>query len=465
MAVDTTKFIQKAQQAIERRNYDLAIFNYKQAVALNPGNMEARRNLRAAQMKNFSEKGLNPTVATLKAIVPIIKANFFSMQGKHEQTLIACEDALTINPEIVSVMRLIAKVAAEMEEYELACWQLQEILSKYDPEDIDIMYDLIDFLPELGRTGEAVDLCDKIKSINPDEDIQPIILELEAKKTQTVFEKGVKEGARSIVKDEAEARDREVASQIARTDDMRLEQVAAIEKELENRPDDYRIMLRIGDVWLDFEDFARGYKEAKVWYEKAKEIMPSDNNINVKLGDLEIKRMKLSIRGMQVKLKKDPDNAELKAKYAAAVKKFREFRIEEYERRVKAQPLMSIYHLELGKYYFEAKEYDKAVGELQQSRKDPKFAIQSYTIMGQSFAAMGQHETAVDTYKRAIDGQEVFAKIKEPLYYLAEAQEDLGMLDDALENYNRIFEDDISFKDVKNRVPQVREKIKAAKAQ
>lgn len=460
MAVDITKFITKAHNAIERRNYDLAIFNYKQALMFQPENIDAREKLRAAQRRKFSEQGVNPAVATIKGIVPIVKSFVFSVIGKHEQAMISCEDALTANPDFKPIMQVLAKSAAELEFYSVSIWQMEEVLRKFDPENIDIMYDLVDWLADAGREREAIEYCETIKKLDPDSDIDTTMRELSAQRTTVIFEKGAKEGARSIVKSTEEARELEIESQIARTDEMRREKVAALEKKVEARPDDYKTILRIGDTWYDLEDFEEGYQKAKECYIKAKEIMPSDHNIMVKIGDLEIKKLTMEARRLKAIFDKSEGNAEAKTNYINSYKQLKAFQINEYERRVKDQPLISEYHHMLGKFYFETKQYDNAVAQFQMSCRDPKFYIEAYTYMGRCFAGMEQNDLAIDMYKKAIEGQEVFAKIKDTLYYLACALEDSGEYKESLEHFTKIFEDDITYKDVKNKVAALREKAK-----
>lgn len=458
MAVDVTKLIQKANSAIERRNYDLAIFSYKQALMFQPENIDAREKLRACQTRAANERASSPLVATLKALLPYVKAQVYALLGKHEEAILATEDALTANPGFVGAMRRLATSAVGLEWHELACWQLQEILNRHDPDDTDVMYDLVDNLKEIGRVNEALELCTRIRELEPDSDIDSLERELAANQTATVFERGATDGAHTIVKDESERRELEIESQIARTDEARRVKIAAIQKRLDERPDDYKLLLRIGDEYFNFDDFDTGYGKAKEAYEKAKAITPSDHNIDAKLGDLEIKRLRLI--ALAHKKAADAGDAEAQKLYKQAYTAMVKFQIKEFEQRVHNQPLIAAYHHQLGKLYLQTQQYDKGVAEFQQSCKDPKHAVEAYTRMGQCFMGMDQLDLAIDMFVRGIEGQEVFAKIKETTYFLAEAYQETGRLQDALEQFTRIFEDDINFKDVKTRVNDLRKRIK-----
>jgi tetratricopeptide (TPR) repeat protein len=459
MAVDVSKLVQKAHNAIERRNYGLALISYKQALTLQPENIDARINLRATQNRNFAESGGSKPLGILKAVWPLLKAQVLQIAGKHEQAILACEDALTQYPGLTYAMKLLAKSAVKLEWYELAVWQMNEILQKYDPENVNIMYEQVEVLESLDRVQEAIELCDKIRELDPAGEVDGLIRELAARQTATVFEKGAEEGARAIVKSSDETEFLEADERRARTDEQREKKVQGFLKQLEERPDDYRLYLRMGDEYYNFDDFEAGYPHAKEAYEKAAELMPSDHNIKAKLGDLEIKRLRL--RAQDLKAKAEAGDEQAREEFKKAYKELKIYQIQEYEHRVKAQPLIAAYHHTLGRLYLETKQYDKAVAEFQQSCKDPKYAIDAYTCLGQCFAAMDQLDLALDMFRRAMEGSEVFAKIRDAVYYYADALEQDGQDREALKQFQRIFEDDINYKDIRQRVETVRQRIKA----
>ncbi|MHC4830558.1 MAG: hypothetical protein ACYTFT_09435, partial [Planctomycetota bacterium] len=55
-----SKLFDKAAQAVKRRNYDYAIELFLQELTRDPNNADARRALRAAEMKKFQESGTSP---------------------------------------------------------------------------------------------------------------------------------------------------------------------------------------------------------------------------------------------------------------------------------------------------------------------------------------------------------------------------------------------------------------------
>jgi tetratricopeptide (TPR) repeat protein len=431
--------------------------SYKQALTFQPENIDARQNLRATQVRAATERGDHQVVAVAKSLVPVIKAQVLSLIGRNESAILACEEVLTAHPDSHYAMRLLARAAKNLEWYELASWQYQDLLNKHSENDVATMYELIDCYRELDRIDEAIALCDRIREANPNEDVDGLERELAASKTATVYQSGAQKGAHSIVKDEDERRELEVESQIARTDQQRDIKINALHKKLEERPDDYRILMRIADEYYNYEDFQTGYAEGVKALKQAQEIMPSDHNIQAKLGDFEIKRLNREAR--QAKERVEAGQAQ-KQEYVDAVKALRKFQIDEYEDRVRRQPLIQDYHHKLGQLYQETKQYDKAVAEFQQSCRDPKYKVDAYTRMGQSFVAMDEAESGVEMLRKAMEGEEVFAKIKDTVYAYGDALEKLGEEEEALKQFSRVFEDDITYKDVRTRTEALRKRIR-----
>ncbi len=467
--VDISKFIKKAEDALNRRNYELAIYSYTQALALQPDNVDAREKLRMTQTRAASETGGGGFV---KFFLPFIKANLLSTLGKQEQAIIACEAALTANPSHIGAMKLLAKCAETAEMVELAAWQRREIADKHDQEDIDNLLELAELYKELERGKDAVECYSRAQKIDPDLDIEGDIRDAEAQMTSAIYNKGATDGARSILKDTEETEMLEMDPSKLRSDEDRLKYISyRLSHDAIERPDDHRIYLQLGDICYNMDDWEKGYYDGKKFLEKAHELSPADNSVLDRQGDFEIKRMKVEIREQQDKLQKSPDNAQLKEKVQKLSADRVAYEIAEYQRRVAAQPLKSNFHYRLGELYFQTKRNDEAVGELQLAAKDPKFKINALTMLGRAFLATGQFDMAISQFTRAREGQELFVKIRDALYYEAQAYEKkydanpavgAEQLKKSLAIYTKIYETDISFKDVKLKVPELQQRVKEA---
>lgn len=462
--VDISKLLKRAEEALNRRNYGLAIFNYIQAVSIQPENIDARQKLRATQTRAYNETG----GSGFKALLGLVKANLQSMMGKHEQAMITCENALSQNPTHVGLMRLLAKCAEEAEQIEVAAWQRQEIADKYDEEDTDNLFELAQLNRELGRPSAAIQNYERILEIDPGYDISQELRDTSAEMTSDTYASAVERGSHDIVKDKDEAEFLELDSNKLKTDDQRKKAISYIlEHQAKERPDDHRVFIQLGDISYDMEDWKTGYAEAKKYYEKARELNSTDSVVRDKLGDTEIKNLRVNLRALQAQAKNDPNDADVKKRYKALNRKRLDFEVTEYERRTKDQPLKAIFHYRLGELYFQTKRFDDAIGELQQASKDPKFKISALTMLGRSFHAMEQFDMALTQFRRAREGEELFDKIKDSLYYEAlthEAKGEPESLKESLRLFTEIYETDINYRDVKKKVPELQKKIKEAAA-
>lgn len=93
------------------------------------------------------------------------------------------------------------------------------------------------------------------------------------------------------------------------------------------------------------------------------------------------------------------------------------FQLEEYERRVKDQPMKADFHNKLGLIYMTYKRYDEAIGELQQASKDLRYKIAALTNIGRCMLAQKNPQMAINQFKRAREGVELFEKYRDPMYY------------------------------------------------
>ncbi|MBN2711071.1 MAG: tetratricopeptide repeat protein [Planctomycetes bacterium] len=459
--VDISKLMKKAEEALNRRNYGLAIFSYSKALSLQPENIDARIKLRATQSRAANESGGGSFV---KALVPYLKSIILATLGKKEQAMIACENAITCAPDNISLLKQLATCAEDAEFIEVAAWQRQEIADKHDREDIDNLWALGKLYEDLGRGSEAVSTYERIQEIDPKADVGQEIRNASALMTSDTYADAFAQGSHEIVKDSEEAEHLELVSGTMKTDEQRNKAINYIlAHDAKDRPDDHRVYIQLGDIFYNLDDFETGYKEASKYFNKALELNPTDSNVRDKLGDLEIKKVRMDLLALQNRLKANPNDQEAKSAYQQKNRDRVVFEIKEYERRVKEQPLKALFHYKLGELYYQTKNYDGAIGELQLAGKDPKYKITALTILGRSFHAMEQYDMAINQYQNAVKGQELFDKIRDPMYYEAmafEAKGDAESLKKSLELYTKIYQTEINFKDVKAKVPELQKKIK-----
>ena len=114
-------------------------------------------------------------------------------------------------------------------------------------------------------------------------------------------------------------------------------------------------------------------------------------------------------------------------------------------------------HHDLGTAYKEMGLLDEAITEFQAALRASPTHLATYELMGQTFIEMGKPEAAVKSLERALRTE---AGVEDDLigiyYYLAQAHEQLGQRESAVEFYDRVFSLDINFADVTERLRHLR---------
>ena len=111
-----------------------------------------------------------------------------------------------------------------------------------------------------------------------------------------------------------------------------------------------------------------------------------------------------------------------------------------------------------GNLLLQYERYDEAIGQFQNSRKDPKFQTGSHHKIGCCFFLKKLYDLSIKEYKSAL------AQISEPdsdlgkqvRYDLAEAHKAKGDAEKALEYLEEIMSVDIGYRDVSKRVDEIR---------
>lgn len=449
--------MKKAEGAVAKRNYDLAILSYTQAVTAEPKNVDARLALRATQTRNAKENGKK----ALKAMICMLKANIHKMLKKTDQAIIDCEEGLGGDPTNMTLLKLVADLCFDAGYLDVAIWQRQSIADSIDPEDIDNLYTLCEYYREAGRAQEAIGCLNQVKRVDPGQDVDGLTREISASLSSQIFERAAKEGSRAVLADSEESERLELDAGKLRSDDQRRKAINyRLEHDLKERPDDYAIWLNIGDIAGALDDFETGYKQAMEYYTKAQELSPANSAIRDKIGDLKIRKNRNELEALQKKAKAGDEQAE--AAFKELRKQDLEFQLVDFERRVKDQPMKADFHNRLGQIYMQFKRYDESIAELQQASKDPRYKISALTNIGRCMLTQKNYKMAISQFERARAGVEIFEKYREPMYFEAVAHQEMATdesLKKALELFTTLYEVDIKFRDVKQRVEKLQTQV------
>ncbi|GMU80790.1 MAG: hypothetical protein AMXMBFR47_06610 [Planctomycetota bacterium] len=120
-----------------------------------------------------------------------------------------------------------------------------------------------------------------------------------------------------------------------------------------------------------------------------------------------------------------------------------------FEDRAKNYPTDLRIKYRLGAAYFRSGDYDRAIPILQVAQGDPRNRARCQMLIGRAFLDKGIPGQAAEIIKEAIEGLEVASDDtgKEMLFWLAQAQEAAGQIEEARNSYGKLLRQDYNYAD------------------
>ena len=457
--VDVSKLVDKAQVAAERGNYDYAVALYVQLLDLQPNHVDARKALRDVEVRRSQERGVtsSTTGGWLRGIGPLIGALVFSMLRKHERAMASCESFLKSDPYNKTVLKMLARAAVRAEYLDTAILVLEDVRTrggppgKGAPKKAHIR--VLKWLANLYIQTEKLPLADeRLKEVlsldSKDREATNLLRDVAASRSMAEGgwdQAGRAGGYREVLKSQETSEALEDSQRDVRTRGDAESAIERVKHELEADPENSRLIIEVGDLYKMVKQWA----DARVWYQKAVELDPNNYLVQASIGDLELAEMDEELR----RLAKDPDQ---KAQVVELTKKRMTFALQEFERRVQARPQDLPTRFRFGQVLFQMRRYQEAAVQFQHSSRDPKTRRSALYRLGLCFMKQGLVDVAIEQFEKAVTGASVVdQEVKGILYALGEAHESQERPDQALDAYKRIFEIDINFKDISQKIQKL----------
>ena len=108
---------------------------------------------------------------------------------------------------------------------------------------------------------------------------------------------------------------------------------------------------------------------------------------------------------------------------------------------------------------FGAKDYEAAVGELEQATIENRDSFQAFLYLGAAYAEVGRHNAAIGAFKRAGELRPNDARVH---YNLGQAYEAAGVPKEAVYEYSRAVRIDPSYDRARTAYSALRSRLSAA---
>jgi tetratricopeptide (TPR) repeat protein len=178
----------------------------------------------------------------------------------------------------------------------------------------------------------------------------------------------------------------------------------------------------------------------------------------MRMDDITMAEYRRQIRELNEQIEAEPDRQDLKAKRKKINEEREAFELKAFQERHKQYPTDLAIRYELGLRQYAKKAYDEAIVSFQTTTRDPKRRTQSLNMLGKCFFAKKLYREAQSQFENAIEQYELQDDplAKELRYNLARTFEIQDKVDQAIEWYSVIVQQDYQYQDVAKRLEQLR---------
>ncbi len=431
---------ERGQEALRKNNFEYALKLYLQYLANNPGDVDARKELRAAEMQRRKGKK-GSLLEPLLSLPGMVHLAFLKMMRKHETIIRKCERMLASNPLSLALNVTLAQAAEEAGYPDVAIFSYHVALeenSKSEP----TLRSLAGAYREVGDVSKAIETYQALLRVKPDDDeARKAVRDLSAEKSMDGW------AEKELVETPKEGGEPEAAKEPKSASEV-------LKKELAASPDDKDVLLRMVGVLMG----ERKHSEAASALEGFISKHGGDFELKSRLGELRLREYEDEIKRWEEELKKSPANEGAKERLKRVKGKYNALAIEECKRKLEHYPTDMNLAFKLGELYYEAGQTDKATSQFQRSVKSAKLATKSYEMMGLCFIRKRIYELAADQFKKALAASKessIGETAKRLNYWLGRTYELMDDKKTAREFYLKVYEADIQYRDVGDKMEEL----------
>jgi tetratricopeptide (TPR) repeat protein len=326
-----------------------------------------------------------------------------------------------------------------------------------------------DLFVRLDRYDKAVEACRKAAAMNPnDSQLLSELKDLQAEQmmSEKKFGAGGEGDFRQNLKDGDKQAELQQEDQIRKTGSDAEDIIARRRAEYEEDTQDTAKMQKLVDALVQSEN-AESEKEAIELLRKSWEETGQYRQ-RVRIGDIQMKQFNRVLRQIKARIEKDPNDQDMLQKFEAGKAKQLAFELQEFTDRCKNYPTDMGLRYELGRRLFDAQRFDDAIGAFQQAKADPKRRAVSHQFLGRCYLQKDWLDEAIDTLNQGIEAHKVpddrmalelnylkmLAHIK-----LATKNGDIEQAQLAQQIASKILQADINYRDIRDRMEEVKKLI------
>lgn len=441
----TRELFEKSMAALERGNIGYALDMLKQVIAVEPNFLLARKNLRVAQVKLALAK--KPTANTHQ--LASIKGCFTLMGGRGKlakdpkAALAAAEKLLEIDPLNFPFLKFYDE-AARAADMLPAAIQTLEVVKPYFAKDVPFLRLLAKAYLDANQPGDARECFAIVAQLRPGD--QKAIKDLKDAAAVATIKVGNWDDTKSDFRKKlanqklAQQLEQEHKSVQGSSDTEAL--IAARLKDIEREPQNMNFRRALADLYVN----AKRYDDALVALDDAiKAAGRPDPQIERQASAIKVKKFDAAIEAATA--------AGDTATAAARQQERNDFVYNDAREMVRRYPNDLQFRYELGYQYYLRQQDDNAIEEFQLAQRNPQRRTRALYYLALCFTRKGQPDIAFEQLKKAASELTLMDETKKDITYeMGLLADQMGRTDEAVAFFKQIYENDIKYKDVAQRI-------------
>ncbi|MHC4394785.1 MAG: hypothetical protein ACYS1A_03950 [Planctomycetota bacterium] len=447
-------FFEKAQKIAETGNFDYAIDLYLEGLRYNPDALE-QGHLRLFELALNRQKkgGKKPTM------VEKVK----HLRGKNilEQMLNA-EYLFAKDPNHLPYAEAMLKAAVEAGYTKTAKW-IADLTFQTNNAAAKPSFQVYVLLKEsyaaLELYERAIAACGHAAKLRPENaEIADDYKRLSAEMTVAKGGYDLSSDFRHSIKDRQSQEKLQAQQKVVKTEDYRVTAVKRARKAMAQEPDLPGNIFNLAGALSDLEN-DKGENEAMELLENVYKTK-KDFSYRQRAGLIKLKQLRRKVRQAKSTLESSPGDARARSRLSEFSTLLNSSELEHYRLCMENYPTDLQAKYEYGIRLFRNKQYDQAIPLFQEAQRDPRRRVSAMDRIGLCFFAKGWFTDAIDIFSQAINSHELKedAIAKELRYNLARSHQENGDTEKALDIYRKLAQLDFAYKDVRQRVDQLRNK-------
>jgi tetratricopeptide (TPR) repeat protein len=442
----------KGFAAMERGNLDYAIDMFTACLEIEPRLHRARRFLRLAEVKQTGAKGsggLTALAGQLTSMPTVLATHALLKSGKPLPALSRLEKALRKDPLNPALTKVLGEIADALDEPEIAI-QTLAILREQKPDDPEVLDRLGRLYMNTDQHRQARECFEHLVELRPTDGAA-----LKALKDSLALDSMAKDGwieaassgkgYRHMIKDQKEALILEQESKAVKSQKDAESLIAENLARIQQEPKNINYRRALATLYAGMQRFPEAIKALQDALALSNDRDPQLDNA---LSQVRIQQFEWQIK----QLREGANNAAADR----MAQDLEVFRFDDLQERVTRYPNDLQLKHDLGVLLLSRGRINEAIQQFQTAQRSAQFRVSSLYHIGLCFKEKKQYDLAAEQFTRAVaDLGPMDDQKKSIVYELAQVMEQLGKPAEALAHYKQIYQADITYRDVADKVERV----------